>query len=245
MKLRNALLAAGAVGVVLAVALASQTAVTQQKPLKLGVVDLGALVAKYDGTQASQKLINAEGDKWNNRIKALESEHQEMSGELLKQKPFLEDAEIRRRQREIEDKARDVGEARTDANEAILKMRNKLLDPILQTAEKAIQKYSEEHDYDMLFERGSLVYHKPVFNATDSILQMMNDELKAAGGANSGNGETTETEGAENSETTETEGAENSETTETEGAGNAEKTEGAENGETTAENAETSTEENQ
>lgn len=231
MKWRNALIAAGAAGVVLAVALASQTAVTQQKPLKLGVVDLNLLVAKYDGTQASQKLINAEGDKWNTRIKALESEHQEMSGELLKQKPFLEDAEIRRRQREIEDKARDVGAARTDANEAILKMRDTLLTPILQTAEKAIQKYSEEHGYDMLFERGSLVYHKPVFNATDSILQMMNDELKAAGGT-----------GAENAETTEAEGAENAETTE--GAESGEKTEGAESGETTAENAETSTEEN-
>ena len=226
MKLRTGLLAAGAVGVVMAVALASQTAVTQQKPLKIGVVDLGLLVQKYDGTKASQKLINAEGDKWNTRIKALESEHQEMRGTLSKQMAFLEDAEIRRRQRDIEDKARDVEAARTDANEAILKMRTNLLDPILQTSEKAIQKYAEEHDYDMLFERRSaLVYHKPEYDVTDLILQMMNDELKAAGGASGENAETTGTDGGENAETT--------------------GTDGGENGETTAENAETPPEENQ
>ena len=247
MKLRNALLAAGAVAVVLAVALASQTAVTQQAPLKLGVVDLDLLVKNYDGTKEAQKKINAEGDKWITRIKALETEHQEMVGTLSKQKTFLEVAEIRRRQREIDDKARDVEAARTDGQEAVVKMRNALLDPILQISEKAIQKYGEEHDYDMLFERRSaLVYHKPKFNVTDQIVQMMNAELKATGGPG---GETTGEGGKKGETTGESAGEESSETS-TESAGEessetSTESAGEESSETTAETVETPPEENQ
>ena len=213
MKLRNALLAAGAVAVVLAVALASQKAVTQQAPLKLGVVDLDLLVKNYDGTKEAQKKIDAEGDKWVTRIKALETDHQEMVAKLSKDRTFLEDAEIRNRQRAISAKAGDVEAAQIDGREAMLKMQSELLDPILLTAEKAIQKYGEEHDYDIMFQRRTtLVYHKPKFDATNQIVQIMNAELKAAGEA--GGEATDESVGEESGETTgESAGEESSETT--------------------------------
>ena len=182
MKVRYVLLGlAVVVGAALAWALASPSAETQQKPLKIGVVDGQLLLEGYDATKEAQKKVDEIGGKWDAKIKALSEEYQTLVNEFNKDKAFLDASELRRRQREIDDKLLDLQDAQKNGNDEIVALRENLLRPILETADNSIQAYGEEEGFDLLLEkRVAVLYRRDDLDVTDKIVERLNAELKAA-----------------------------------------------------------------
>ena len=161
----------------LALLLAAQGAVAE---LKIGVVDIQqALLASEE---AQQFLETTQTDLRDDQeeFQGLQQEIQQLQEQMQKDAEVMSPAEQRRRSKQIEDKQID---ARFLANKLQKEMQDRqqeLMQQMGPKLEAAIQDLVEAEGYDLIMQRGNLVYAAATHNITAKVTEKLNEKRAAS-----------------------------------------------------------------
>ena len=145
-------------------------------PVKVGVVDIQAVIAQSREGQAARNKVAAEAAEKQKDISAKEGEIKQMDAELQKQSPVLSDAAKKEREEEIRRRLRDLKRLTEDFNRDLGKRETELINDLLRDVTAVIRDYGKEKGYSLIVERGQggVIYGSDSADLTKEILERYN-----------------------------------------------------------------------
>ncbi|MCK4631666.1 MAG: OmpH family outer membrane protein [candidate division Zixibacteria bacterium] len=145
---------------------------------KIGYVDDQRLRGEYKAFVDAQEQWNVESVAWEEEAASKQQELQTLIEEYEKQKLILSDE--KRREREAAIRAKE--EALDAYTRQIYgpggsgeKLQNRLMTPIIEKLNTAIEAVSIELNYDLVFNSQGLVYAKDGLDMTDKVLEYLEE----------------------------------------------------------------------
>jgi len=146
------------------------------KDQKVVYVDLDKIFEGYNKTKEKYKELD-------DKLKLKESERKKMVDEIRRLKDELEllsDKGKEEKQSAIDDKINALSEFDRKAKDEFKKERIVAIREISGEIDAVIQNYGKQEGYDFIYSSRALVFGKEEYDATDSILKVLNS--KATGG---------------------------------------------------------------
>lgn len=145
--------------------------------LKIAYVVDGRIQQEYKAWQKAEEDMRLEYQSWEEEATNKQTELQELMAEYDKQRLILsedkrkeKEAQIRTKQESLDAFTRQIfGPGGTAENK-----QKQLLDPLLETINKAIEAVALEGNYDLVLTMQSgIAYIKPEFDITDKVLEQL------------------------------------------------------------------------
>ena len=145
-------------------------------PVKVGVVDIQAVIAQSKEGQTARDKVAAEAAEKQKEISAKEAEIKQMDAELQKQSPILSDAAKKEREEEIRRRLRDLKRLTEDFNRDLAKRETELINDLVRDVTAVIRDYGKEKGYSLIIEKGQggVIYGSDPVDLTKDILERYN-----------------------------------------------------------------------
>ena len=145
-------------------------------PVKVGFVDMQAVIAQSKEGLAARNKVAAEAAEKQKEISAKEAEIKQMDAELQKQSPILSDAAKKEREEEIRRRLRDLKRLTEDFNRDLAKREAELVNDLLRDVTAVIRDYGKEKGYSLIVEKGQggVIYGSDPADLTKDILERYN-----------------------------------------------------------------------
>ena len=154
--------------------------------VKIGYVDSQAIISKLKETKDVQDKLNELYKSWEQEAKNMEQEIQKKQEDFEAKSLMLTDKAKAERAQELQTMALQLRQFEQDklgANGEYFKEQNRLMQPIIDRVQDAINKVGEDEGFDYIFDtvNANIVYvSKSQTNLTDRILQELEKEGSAA-----------------------------------------------------------------
>jgi len=143
--------------------------------LRIGFVDLQAVIAQSKEGQVAKNTVSAEAADKQKEISAKEAEIKQMDADLQKQASVLSDAAKKEREEEIRRKLRDLKRVTEDFNRDLSKRESDLLTDMLKDLRVVIKDYGKEKGYTIVEKnQGGVPYSSDPADLTQEILDRFN-----------------------------------------------------------------------
>lgn len=145
-------------------------------PMRLGFVDLQAVISQSKEGQAAMNTVKAEAAEKQKEISAKEAEIKQMDADLQKQASALSDAAKKDREEEIRRKLRDLKRVTEDVNRDLAKRESEMLNDLLRDLTVVIRDYGKEKGLTLIVEKGQggVIYGNDTADLTKEILERYN-----------------------------------------------------------------------
>lgn len=145
-------------------------------PMRLGFVDLQAVISQSKEGQAAMNTVKAEAAEKQKEISAKEAEIKQMDADLQKQASALSDAAKKDREEEIRRKLRDLKRVTEDFNRDLAKRESEMLNDLLRDLTVVIRDYGKEKGLTLIVEKGQggVIYGNDTADLTKEILERYN-----------------------------------------------------------------------
>ncbi len=160
--------------------------------LKLGTVDMMALVKNHPNYESNKKLLLSTEKDYEKRLASLQTELKELQDKGAKlaeeyRNPMLAATAKTKMEEELTQIQNDFMMAQQRLrNEAmrnqqeLSELEARLLKAQAEDLKARIQTFAEKHGYDMILDNAAAIYAKASFDVTDDILKSMGVDPKAA-----------------------------------------------------------------
>lgn len=144
--------------------------------IKLGFVDIQAVIAQSKDGQAARSKVAAEAADRQKDISAKEAEIKQMDADLQKQSAILSDAAKKDREEEIRRRLRDLKRLTEDSNRDLSKRESELLNDLVRDVTTVIRDYGKQKGFTMIVEKGQggVIYGSDPADLTKEILERYN-----------------------------------------------------------------------
>ncbi|MBI2903562.1 MAG: OmpH family outer membrane protein [Candidatus Methylomirabilis oxyfera] len=145
--------------------------------VKLGFVDIQAVISQSREGQAARNKVAAEAAEKQKEIGLKEAEIKQMDMDLQKQGPVLSDAAKKEREEDIRRKLRDLKRLTEDFNRDLSKREGELLNDLLRDVTAVIRDYGKEKGLTLIVEKGQggVIYGSDGADLTKEILERYNN----------------------------------------------------------------------
>lgn len=174
--IRGQLLGALAVSALLATPAAPALA----QDIKIGVVNVNALMEQAPQAQVAMDALQEEFAPRQRSIVAKQQELEELSEKVQRDVAVMGETERRSSERELRDLQRDLQRLQNEFREDLNLRRNEELGNLQRSLLKEVQEYAEAEGFDLVVGDGVL-YASSAVNITESILRAMEEDFQAAG----------------------------------------------------------------
>lgn len=141
---------------------------------KIGTVDVGKLFDEYRKTQEYDKDLEQKANAYEKDRDAKISEVKQMQDKL----GLLADAEKDKKQKELEDKVKNVREFSLTKESELKKERDERLKEVLKDIESAVEEYAKKEGYSMIFNDRVFVYNNKASDITAKVLESLQTGYK-------------------------------------------------------------------
>ena len=145
--------------------------------VKLGFVDIQAVISQSKEGQGARNKVAAEAAEKQKEIGLKEAEIKQMDTELQKQAPVLSDAAKKDREEDIRRKLRDLKRLTEDFNRDLAKRESELLNDLLRDVTAVIRDYGKEKGLTLIVEKGQggVIYGSDPADLSKEILERYNN----------------------------------------------------------------------
>ncbi len=156
--------------------LAASASWAAEPAVKVGFVDIQAVISQSKEGQAARSKVAAEAAEKQKEITAKEAEVKQMDADLAKQSPVLSDATKKDREEDIRRKLRDLKRLTEDFNRDLAKREGELLNDLLRDVTAVIRDYGKEKGFLLIVEKGQggVIYGSDGADLTKEILERYN-----------------------------------------------------------------------
>lgn len=141
---------------------------------KIGTVDVGKLFDEYRKTQEYDKDLEQKANAYEKDRDAKISEVKQLQDKL----GLLADAEKDKKQKELEDKVKNVREFSLTKESELKKERDERLKEVLKDIEGAVEEYAKKEGYSMIFNDRVFVYNNKASDITAKVLESLQTGYK-------------------------------------------------------------------
>lgn len=141
---------------------------------KIGTVDVGKLFDEYKKTQEYDKDLEQKANAYEKDRDAKISEVKQLQDKL----GLLADAEKDKKQKELEDKVKNVREFSLTKESELKKERDERLKEVLKDIESAVEEYAKKEGYSMIFNDRVFVYNNKASDITAKVLESLQTGYK-------------------------------------------------------------------
>lgn len=150
---------------------------TADPAVKLGFVDIQAVISQSNEGQGARNKVAAEANEKQKEITAKEAEIKQMDADLQKQGPLLSEAAKKDREEDIRRRLRDLKRLTEDFNRDLAKRENELLNDLVRDVTAVIRDYGKEKGITLIVEKGQggVIYGSDPADLTKEILERYNN----------------------------------------------------------------------
>lgn len=174
--IRGHLLGALAVSALLAIPAAPALG----QDIKIGVVNVNALMEQAPQAQVAMDALQEEFAPRQRSIVAKQQELEELSEKVQRDVAVMGETERRSSERELRDLQRDLQRLQNEFREDLNLRRNEELGNLQRSLLKEVQEYAEAEGFDLVVGDGVL-YASSAVNITEGVLRAMEEDFQAAG----------------------------------------------------------------
>ncbi len=144
--------------------------------VKVGFVDIQAVISQSTEGQAARNKVAAEAAERQKDISAKEAEIKQMDAELQKQAPVLSDAAKKDREEEIRRRLRDLKRLTEDFNRDLAKREAEFINELLRDVSAVIRDYGKDKGFTLIVEKGQggVIYGSDPADLTKEVLERYN-----------------------------------------------------------------------
>ena len=149
--------------------------------MRLGVVDMQAVISQSARGQRARAQLQAETDAKQKDMSAREEEVRKLQADLERQKAVLSPAALREKEEAIQRKVRDIRRIAEDGNRDLQKRETELVADIQRDILQVVADYGKEKGYSVVLERsvGGVMFVGDRADLTKEIIERFN--AKAGG----------------------------------------------------------------
>lgn len=159
-------------------AAASQSASAQD--LKIGVVNIPALMQKAPQATVAMDALQEEFAPRQREVLAKQKEFEDLSEKVQRDGAVMGETERRNAEKELRDLQREVARLQNEFQEDLNLRRNEELGNLQRALLKEVQEYAQSAGFDLVVGDGVL-YASNAINITESVLKAMEANFQAAG----------------------------------------------------------------
>ena len=147
-----------------------------EPPVRLGFVDLQAVITQSKEGQSAMNTVKTEAAEKQKEISTKEAEIKQMDADLQKQASALSEAAKKDREEEIRRKLRDLKRVTEDFNRDLAKREGEMVNDLLKDLTAVIRDYGKEKGYTLIVEKGQsgVIYGNDTADLTKEILERYN-----------------------------------------------------------------------
>lgn len=138
---------------------ASPAAAAAAEVVRIGVVDMQAVIVQSAKGQRAQATLKAEFESKQKDLNAHEEDIRKLQADLERQKAVLSQAALREKEESIQRKIRDIRRTGEDMQRDMQKREAELVGEIQRDIVQAIAEYGKEKGYSVLLERSAGVWY--------------------------------------------------------------------------------------
>jgi len=142
--------------------------------LKIGYVDIFKLFNQYKKTQDYDKILESERNK---KEKLLE-EKKEKIKKMQEKLSLLNEKEQEKQRKKIMQVAEEYKKMEREFYLDLKKERDEKMKEIVEDIKQVIDDYGKKHGYQIIFNKGAVLYGEEGLDLTDTILKIMNQSYK-------------------------------------------------------------------
>ena len=143
----------------LASAVGRAEAATAEPPLRIGAVDMQAVITQSAKGQKARAQLQSEGEAKQKDMNAREEEVRKLQAELERQKAVLSPAALREKEESLQRKIREIRRLAEDGNRDLQKREAELVGEIQRDVLQVITEYGKEKGYTLVLERSAGVWY--------------------------------------------------------------------------------------
>jgi len=171
MKLSRAIVSQALIGAAL---FATFAAPAHAQEVKIGVVNVPALMDQAPQTKAAMSALEEEFQPRQRTIVAKQKELEDKNAQVQRDLEVMGETERRNAERDLRDLQREVTRLSTEFQEDFNLRRNEELGNLQRSLLQEVQTYAQEAGYDLIVGDGVL-YASDAVNITESVLEAMGD----------------------------------------------------------------------
>lgn len=141
--------------VLIALMFSAMSVSAQQKPVKLGHIEMGKVIQAMPEFTAAEKELQKKQDDIMKENENLNTQYQTLIAEYSSKKSTYSEAVKATKEKEIQDLGSRIQSFREIAAEQFDQDKNKMLQPIMEKASKAVQEVGKEHGFTYVFDMGA------------------------------------------------------------------------------------------
>lgn len=148
--------------------------------LKIGVVNVPALMDRAPQTQVAMSALEEEFQPRQRDIIAKQKELEDLTAKVQRDLAVMGETERRNAERDVRELQREVTRLQTEFREDFNLRRNEELGNLQRALLQEVQAYAQTAGYDLIVGDGVL-YASSAVNITEMVLQAMEENFQAAG----------------------------------------------------------------
>lgn len=163
------------------IALLSTTSPAGAQEVKIGVVNINALMEQAPQATVAMDALQEEFAPRQRTILAKQKEFEDMTAKVQRDLAVMGETERRNAERELRDLQRDVQRMQEEFREDLNLRRNEELGNLQRSLLKEVQDYAEAAGFDLIIGDGVL-YASSAVNVTQLVLEAMQKNFEESGG---------------------------------------------------------------
>ena len=159
------------VGVIASLGLVG-TVYAEDKPLKLGFVDIQKAIQSTEAGKKAKKELEAEFNKKKKTLETKEKDLNEMRQDLEKKAMVLSDEVRDKRRAELQEEFMKYQKLAAESQQSIQNRERELTSPIVEKMLKVVNKMAEKENYSMIFVKNdqTLLWARKELELTDRLV---------------------------------------------------------------------------
>lgn len=150
------------------------------EPVRIAFVNVAKLLEESPHAVAALKRLEKEFEPRNLSLLEMRKEVQTMEERLQREGMVMNDVQLRRLERDIRDRNREIRRAQEDYREDLNIRRNEELRKLQKRVNEAIVTLAKRDKYDVILHNNSVVYAAERIDITDKVLKLMEGEMNSA-----------------------------------------------------------------
>ena len=142
--------------------------------LKVGYIDVFKVFREYKKTKDYDKILE---DKKKAKEKELEKKRNEIK-KMQDRLDLLKEEEQKKERERISKAAQDYREQERQVILDLKKERDEKMEEIVKDIEKVVKEYAIKNNFDLILNKGAIVYGKEGIDLTETILKLINQRYK-------------------------------------------------------------------
>ncbi len=142
--------------------------------LKVGYIDVFKVFREYKKTKDYDKILE---DKKKSKEKELEKKRNEIK-KMQDRLDLLKEEEQKKEREKISKAAQDYREQERQVILDLKKERDEKMEEIVKDIEKVVKEYAIKNNFDLILNKGAIVYGNEGIDLTETILKLINQRYK-------------------------------------------------------------------